>query len=399
MKILMVLEREFPPDDRVEKEALSLINSGFEVHVACYSKAREFIKLETYKNIFIHRKYLPKIIYKLSAVILIFPFYFWYWIAYLKRLNRTYHFDVIHIHDLPLAKLGYNFKKHQNLHFVADQHEYYSNWIIHTAHYNTFLGKIIKILSPWSFYEKKYLKKADMVITVERPLMKTYIEEHRISHEKIICLPNTPLKDNFNKENISTDIIEKYNNKFVIIYVGGIDILRGIDLAISALPELKMKIPNVKLLLIGPCYGGYDPMNTARKFDVEEYVEIAGWKSINLVPSYIAASDIGIFTPQVNRDEINKTIATKIYQYIAMGKPVIVGQAKLMKQFVQMNNLGLVVDETSPSDFVQAIIRIYDDPVLQKQLSNNCIRVAKKYYWETTSAHLINSYFNINCDR
>lgn len=388
----MVLEGEFPPDERVEKEALSLISVGNEVHIACYSKVKEFNKLETYENIFIHRKYLPVIIYKLSAAILILPFYFLYWIAYLKRLNRTYNFDVIHIHDLPLAKLGYYFKKYQNLRFVADQHEYYSDWIIHTAHYNTFLGKIIKSLSPWSSYEKKYLNKADIVITVEKPLMKTYIEKHRISHEKIICLPNTPLKDNFNKENISTDIIEKYKNSYVIIYVGGIDILRGIDLAISALPELKKKIPNVKLLLIGPCYGGYDPMSTARKFDVEEYVEIAGWKSINLVPSYIAASDIGIFTPPVNRDEINKTIATKIYQYIAMGKPIIVSSAELMKNFVESNQVGFALKNNNSKIFFDKVIQIYTNQELARQMGEKGKTLSEFYFWETTSRTLIEGY-------
>ena len=94
MKILMVLEGEFPPDDRVEKEAISLFNIGYEVHIACYSKVGEFSRLETYKNIIIHRKYLPAIIYKLSAAILILPFYFWYWSVYLKRLNRIYNFNV-----------------------------------------------------------------------------------------------------------------------------------------------------------------------------------------------------------------------------------------------------------------------------------------------------------------
>jgi len=41
MKILMVLEGEFPPDNRVEKEAVSLIEAGHEVHIACYSKKND----------------------------------------------------------------------------------------------------------------------------------------------------------------------------------------------------------------------------------------------------------------------------------------------------------------------------------------------------------------------
>ena len=35
MKILMVLENQFPDDERVEKEALSLIKAGHEVHLLC----------------------------------------------------------------------------------------------------------------------------------------------------------------------------------------------------------------------------------------------------------------------------------------------------------------------------------------------------------------------------
>ena len=37
MKILMVLDHEFPPDIRVENEIASLHNAGHEIHVACYT--------------------------------------------------------------------------------------------------------------------------------------------------------------------------------------------------------------------------------------------------------------------------------------------------------------------------------------------------------------------------
>ena len=394
----MVLEGEFPPDERVEKEALSLINSGFEVHLACYSRNDVFLREENYRGIYIHRKSISKFIYKSSAACLILPFYFIFWRKFLNTLLKKHKYNVIHIHDLPLAKIGFKLKKKYNTKLICDQHEYYSNWIIHTAHYNTFLGSIVKYFSPWRTYEKKYLTKADRVITVEEPLMNIYIEQHGISRDKIFYLPNTPLKAVFNQNNIKKEIIEKYNNSFVVIYVGGIDILRGVDLAIKALKQLSKKIPLIKLLLIGPVIKPFNPLEFAEAHNVRKYVEYLGWLSVDLIPSYLASSNICFFTPPVNRDEIHNTIATKIYQYIAMGKPVIVGQAKLMKQFVQQNDLGLVVNETNPSDFAQAIIRFYNDPMLQKRLSNNCIRVAKRYYWEKTSTYLINSYLNIICD-
>ena len=34
----MVLTSEFPPDQRVENEAEALIEAGFEVHMACFTK-------------------------------------------------------------------------------------------------------------------------------------------------------------------------------------------------------------------------------------------------------------------------------------------------------------------------------------------------------------------------
>ena len=119
-------------------------------------------------------------------------------------------------------------------------------------------------------------------------------------------------------------------------------------------------------------------------------MEYIGFVPLSKLPSYIFASDICIFTPPANRDEINKTIATKIYQYISMGKPVVVSQAKMMKEFVQNNNVGFVVHNSK--EFTEVIIRYYKDKNLQKKLSLNCKRTSDKYKWEKTVNNLIRFY-------
>ena len=55
MKILMVLENQFPDDERVEKEALSLIKAGHEVHLLCATLKKERVGDENYKGIRLHR--------------------------------------------------------------------------------------------------------------------------------------------------------------------------------------------------------------------------------------------------------------------------------------------------------------------------------------------------------
>ena len=50
LKVGMILDQDFPPDDRPEKEALSLINAGYEVHLLCYTATQKALK-ENYKGI------------------------------------------------------------------------------------------------------------------------------------------------------------------------------------------------------------------------------------------------------------------------------------------------------------------------------------------------------------
>ena len=51
----MVLENQFPDDERVEKEALSLIKAGHEVHLLCATLKKERVGDENYKGIRLHR--------------------------------------------------------------------------------------------------------------------------------------------------------------------------------------------------------------------------------------------------------------------------------------------------------------------------------------------------------
>jgi hypothetical protein len=54
MRILMLLDTEFPPDIRVENEAQSLLDAGHEVHILSYNFGSK-TETEIYKGIHIHR--------------------------------------------------------------------------------------------------------------------------------------------------------------------------------------------------------------------------------------------------------------------------------------------------------------------------------------------------------
>ncbi len=153
LKIGMILDRDFPPDDRPEKEAISLIRAGHDVHLLCYTATGKPLK-EIYKGIKLTRFNLnEKLHKKLSAAYLVLPFYRWIYTKQIESFIKENDLDILHFHDLPMTDIGYKLAKKYKIKIVCDQHEYWSNWIGKTYHYNTFPGKIVKYFSPWEKYE------------------------------------------------------------------------------------------------------------------------------------------------------------------------------------------------------------------------------------------------------
>mgnify|MGYP000503002106 CR=1 FL=1 len=104
MKILMVLDREFPPDIRVENEAGTLSKAGHQVSIACYTREGRSGQ-ERIRDWTVFRRPISKFTYKSSVGALRFPFYFTFWRKFLKDVLEKGSFDAIHIHDLPLSKI------------------------------------------------------------------------------------------------------------------------------------------------------------------------------------------------------------------------------------------------------------------------------------------------------
>ncbi len=391
MKILMLLEVDFPPDSRVEKEMIALSEAGHDVFLACITHSKDNCSPKKKQHYTVYRKYIGKRTFnKLCVTPLILPFYHRWWKSFANKIYREIKFDVIHVHDLPLSKVGFFFKKKYGTKLVCDQHEFYSDWIKDTAHMNTVLGKIVSAFSNWESYEKKYLTLADFVITVADPLRENYIRAYNIPNEKIVTILNTPTAKVFNKNNVSDEIVSKYSKDFVIFYAGVLDILRGVNTAILALPEIKKVIPNVKLVLGGRFAKEYTPFKLAKKEGVENLISFVGWIDENQLPSYIVASKICFFTPPSDRDEINKTIATKMYQYAVMGRPIITSDAEMMKEFVEQNALGVSIESNNSSQFAEAVIS------LSKENDQYSKKAVSAWYWEETILPMLQWYQKVD---
>lgn len=77
---------------------------------------------------------------------------------------------------------------------------------------------------------------------------------------------------------------------------------------------------------------------------------------------------------------------------MARGKPVIVGSARYMKNFVEELDIGLVVDENSKESFAEAVLKIYSNPDLSKRFTTNALNHIESYFWDKTVESMIRFY-------
>lgn len=394
MRVLMVLESEFPPDERVEKEIESLLQIGISVSIAVYTFSARPL-MENYRGYTVYRKPISKYLYKSSAAILLLPFYSLFWYRFLNTLLNREQFDCLHIHDLPLSRVGLHLARKYKLKLVCDQHEYYSNWIVRTRHYNTFTGRIIRYFSNWAKFERKYLQQADLVITVEESLRQIYLDKVRIAADRIITLPNTPRGQVFHAENLHPEIVARYRDDFILFYAGSLDHLRGIDFVATCMAYLKDEISNIKFLIAGKENRAFHLQQIISEYHLEQVVDFVGWVPLDLLPSYVAASRVCVFVPKADNLEINNTIATKIYQYAAMGKPVIVSEARMMKEFVESNGIGYSVRYGDIPGFCAIVRELFHHPEIAEEIRSRAVAVASHYTWESTSRDFIRYYTNM----
>jgi len=395
----MILERYFPPDIRVEKEARSLIRAGHNIYLLSLGKTG-MPSTENVNGINVIRILPPKdFINKVTR-------FFWFnlffenifWEKNLECIVKQYKIDIIHVHDLLLVKSAVIISKKLNIPIIADLHENFPEGIrawrkIKIPLKNRLFNLILPIWR-WKIYEKSILNHVDEIITVVDESKKHYINDCKIPSEKITVVMNVEDLEEFCNLKIDESLVTKYKNNFIISYIGGFGPHRGIDIAIRSMPKVLEEIPNAKLLLVGRGPKEYkERLNKlCKELKVRNNIEFTSWVDFNLVPSYIALSDVCL-VPHHASGHTNTTIPHKLFQYMAMRKPIIVTDCKPLKRIVEECNCGLVVPSGDYDKMTRAIIKLYKNNEFARKLGENGSKaVEKKYNWENEAKKLCKLY-------
>ena len=290
--------------------------------------------------------------------------------------------DIYHFHDPELIKTGLKLKK-AGKKVIFDIHENIALQILSKEYIPKTLRKIISKI--YRLYEIKKLKKFDALIIAEHSYKKYYSSLNK----NLVTVLNMPKIDHLKK------FYSENRTKNEIFYIGGISNNRGFDVLIQSLKILKLKIPDIFAHFIGPF--------AKTLIDNEQLKEIkANFKLYGSLPlieglKYSQNSKIGlsILKPISN---YTQSYSTKIFEYMAIGLPVITSNFKLYKDIIDENNCGICVDPENPNEIAKAIEFILTNPEKAKEMGHNgrCL-VKEKYNWKNEEFKLINIYKTLGC--
>lgn len=387
----MILDKTFPPDPRVENEAIALIENNHQVFLFCLKYHKE-TDLEEIHGITVCRYSSNQFEYKLSALVYTIPLYSFLMKKKINHFLRTNKIEAIHVHDVRIADAVFKANKKLHLPLVLDLHDNMPEIMKTYPHLQKFPGK--QLISPrkWKKKEEEFIKKANKVISVSNEFITEVVERTKISKNKIALVPNTVRQSFYMNAVIDNGIQEKYKNQFVILYLGDTGLRRGLMTAIEAVPKLKLQIKNLKLVIVGKNSTDHMLKQKTIELNINDQVDFEGWQNVSLFPSYILSSSICI-SPLIRNIQHDVAYANKIFQYMSLGKPVLVSDAIAQKNLIKKTKSGLVHQERNIDDFADKILKLYEDEDLRSSLGQNGKQfIEEEFCWEKVSKNLITLY-------
>ncbi len=392
MRIGMILDATFPPDPRVENEAVTLIGEGHKVFIFCFDLKGDAPEQEEINGIHVWRVRPSKLTYKFSALAYTVPFYHWALAPSIRSFIDANQIEALHIHDMQVAQGVFAVNRKYNLPVTLDLHENRPEIMKYYHHVNSGLGKWLISPRYWKKNEIKFIQKADKVVVVTEEARDYYVEKIPVAPEKFFVVPNTIREDFYTDYRQEASILSRYKDNFTLLYVGDTGYRRGLNTIIGALDYLVPAIDNLKVVIVGD--STYDPTlkHLVAEKGYESYVDLMGWQNFELFQSYILAADIGL-CPIHRNIHHDTTFANKLFQYMAFGKPIVVSDCPSQANLVRKFNCGLVHEAQDGKGLADQILQLYSDKSLYAQLSKNASEATKnELNWKVLSQQIINAY-------
>ncbi|MDL0110920.1 MULTISPECIES: glycosyltransferase [Mammaliicoccus] len=174
----------------------------------------------------------------------------------------------------------------------------------------------------------------------------------------------------------------------ILLYQGGLQQGRGLELLIEAMDEIK----EGHLLFIG---GGKltqplkEQAEASKQADRIHFLDKVPFQEL---PSYTREAYLGFQVLQNICFNHYSASSNKLFEYMMAHVPVISCDFPEIKKVVEETNTGLVVDSHNASEIANAVNQLVKDTSLRNQLSENTKQAKEIYNWNNEKSKLLEVY-------
>jgi len=211
----------------------------------------------------------------------------------------------------------------------------------------------------------------DHLVVVTHAFKNDIINKYGIPPEKISVVENGVEPGLFRPGGGSGEVKSELGllNKFVVSYIGTMGLAHGLRTVVEAAARLQRDFPAIQFLLVG------------EGTDKEALSKIAGNQGLKNIrflpkqprekmPDIIRASEVCLVL--LKKAEVFKTvIPTKMLEFMACAKPVILGVDGQARQVLEKAGAGIFVEPENTSSLTKAIIQLHNDPDYRQELGRN----------------------------
>jgi glycogen synthase len=243
---------------------------------------------------------------------------------------------------------------------------------------------------------------ADLIVTVSYA-MKDELVQLGFPKEKIHVSYNGVDPQKYNPADVTSEQTRKIralygikDDDLMILFLGRLVGVKGVDKLIMAMPHILPKFPNAKLVIVGVGDLQEYLQNLVRTIRLDEHVRFR----FDFIPEeerilHYAACDIAVFP------SLYEPFGIVALEAMAMEKPVVVGAAGIsgMREIVICcgeEQCGYHVDPNNPSDIAWGVTSALESPEKRKWLGKNGRkRVLQEFTWSRIAEKTIELYQSI----
>ena len=292
-------------------------------------------------------------------------------------------YDLVHIQTPFVAhRVGVRLAHRLGIPVIESYHTYFEEYLYH---YFPYLPKsLMRYAARW--FTRKQCNNVDALIVPSRA-MNTVLQDYGVTR------PMEIIPTGIEERYLNWPGITHFRNEYkidpdrpVLVHIGRVAHEKNIDFLFEVLLEVRLRIPDVLLLIAGegPALGHLKSLS--RKLGLENSVLFVGYldRDSTLLECYLAG-DAFIFASRT------ETQGLVLLEAMALGVPVVSTAVMGTKDILAPGKGGLIAEEDT-QDFASRVVEILEDKSLRQRLSDEATDYARDWTADEMAVRMATFY-------